>query len=330
LFDVTFITAILIGLGGVLMFCNILKSRSNIRKAQDLLATDNQRVKRLFYIHQSLMLFFLLGYFFVLLAIMLDVSIVSTLFTGVIFFFGALFVFNGISLQADMILSIRQRHAKILSKNEQLIETENVTIFALAYQAEIRDGETGQHLDRTASYVKILAEEMCKLPKFSSYLTHEYIVDLVKSAPLHDIGKVGIPDMILGKTGKLSPEEFKIIQEHCSYGAHILEEAEKRLHFRSFLTMAISLVISHHERWDGKGYPNGLKEEEIPLSGRIMALADVYDALRSKRCYKEPFSHEKSRSIIVAERGMQFDPDVIEAFLKNEEQFKLTATMLTD
>jgi HD-GYP domain-containing protein (c-di-GMP phosphodiesterase class II) len=94
--------------------------------------------------------------------------------------------------------------------------------------------------------------------------------------------------------------------------------------------MAISLVISHHERWDGKGYPNGLKEEEIPLSGRIMALADVYDALRSKRCYKEPFSHEKSRSIIVAERGMQFDPDVIEAFLKNEEQFKLTATMLTD
>ncbi len=312
------------------MFCNILKYRSNIRNFQDLLATDNQRVKRLFTIHQSLMFFFLLGYFFVLLTLLLDVSIASTLFTGIIFFFGALFVFNGISLQADMISSIRQRHAKILSKNEQLLQTENVTIFALAYQAEIRDGETGHHLDRTARYVHILAEEMRKDTTFHSYLTDAYITDLVKSAPLHDIGKVGVPDMILNKIGKLTPEEFTVIQEHCSYGAHILREAEKRLHFRSFLTMAISLVISHHERWDGKGYPNGLKGNEIPLSGRIMALADVYDALRSKRCYKEPFSHEKSRSIILAERGKQFDPDVIDAFLRTEDQFKQTTTALEE
>jgi response regulator RpfG family c-di-GMP phosphodiesterase len=330
LISITLLTALLIGIGAVVMFCNILKCRSNIRNAQDLLAADNQRVKRLFAIHQSLMFFFLLGYFFVLITILLDISIASTLFTGIIFFFGAMFVFNGISLQADMIASIRQRHSKILIKNEQLIQTENVTIFALAYQAEIRDGETGRHLDRTAGYVKILAEEMRKNVKFRSYLTDDYIDDLVKSAPLHDIGKVGIPDMILGKAGKLTPEEFAVIQEHCSYGAHILEEAEKRLHFRSFLTMAISLVISHHERWDGKGYPNSLKGDDIPLSGRIMALADVYDALRSKRCYKEPFSHEKSRSIILAERDKQFDSEVIDAFLKTEDQFKQTATTLAD
>ncbi len=276
------------------------------------------------------MWFFLTGYIIVFLSLFFDTYIISVLFTGVIFFFGAIFVFIGVSLQSFMLVSIRQRNKKIIKKNDQLLQTETVTIFALAYQAEIRDGETGKHLDRTSRYVKILAEELSQLPKYKSYLTDSYIVDIVKATPLHDIGKVGIPDSILKKPGKLTEEEFEIIKKHCEYGANILETAEKKLEFESFLRVGVKLVMSHHERWDGSGYPQGLKGAEIPLSARIMSLADVYDALRSKRCYKKAISHEETCLIIKREKGKQFDPVIIDAFLRLEQEFLEISENLAD
>ena len=208
---------------------------------------------------------------------------------------------------------------------------------SLAYQAEIRDLETGQHLDRTTEYVRILAEELKNPPpKYTvresdkNYLTDEYIIDLVKSVPLHDIGKVGVSDSILRKPGKLTEEEFEEMKKHCDHGARVLERAEKKLSFRSFLSIGVQLALSHHERWDGQGYPFGLKGEEIPLSARIMALVDVYDALRSKRCYKESFSHEESVEIISKGRGTQFDPIIIDAFLRIKNEFMNISIELAD
>jgi HD-GYP domain-containing protein (c-di-GMP phosphodiesterase class II) len=184
----------------------------------------------------------------------------------------------------------------------------------LAYQAELRDLETGKHLERTAHYVRLLAEELSGLPKYRTYMTPSYIADLVKSAPLHDIGKVAIPDLILRKPGKLTPEEFEIIKGHCEYGTRVLKLADEKLSFQSFLKIAIQIVSSHHEKWNGTGYPKGLKGDAIPLSGRIMALADVYDALRSDRCYKKGFSHEDSCRIILQEKGEHFDPEIVDVF----------------
>jgi len=271
--------------------------------------------------YYSLMVFFLIGYLIVFFSLIYDIPIVNELLTGTIFFFGAVFVFTGIALQKNMLSLIRENYEKTIKQNEQLRQTEDVTIFALAYLAEIRDLETGKHLERTSQYVSILVKKLADLPKYSSYLTKRYIRDIVKSAPLHDIGKVGIPDSILKKNGKLTAEEFEIIKRHCEYGANILKTAEQKLGFESFLKIAIQLVMSHHERWDGLGYPHGLKENEIPLSARIMALADVYDALRSERCYKKALSHKKCCMIIKEEKGKQFDPDIVDAFLKTEQFF---------
>lgn len=212
----------------------------------------------------------------------------------------------------------------------ELAESQNAIIYALAYQAELRDLETGRHLDRTAAYVRVLAEELSNNKEYKRYLTDNYINDLVKSAPLHDIGKSGIPDAILRKPGRLTDEEFLEMTKHCQLGAQILQKTEVKLSFRSFLTLAIQLTISHHEKWNGKGYPLGLKGNDIPVSGRIMALADVYDALRSKRVYKDAFSHEKCVQIIKEERGEHFDPLVVDAFLSKEERFRKISEDLQD
>jgi len=206
--------------------------------------------------------------------------------------------------------------------NKELEEAYDVTIYALAYQAELRDSETGKHLERTSAYVRILAEELKHNSNFKEYLTPEYIRDLVKSAPLHDIGKSGVPDAVLRKPGCLNDAEFLEMTKHCELGAKVLKEANKKHSMRSFLAIAIQLAISHHEKWDGTGYPHGLSGDSIPLSGRIMALADVYDALRSKRVYKEAFPHEKCVQIIREARGKHFDPEVVDAFLKRECKFK--------
>jgi len=220
------------------------------------------------------------------------------------------------------------RNQKII--NKQLRQTQDVTIFALGYQAELRDLETGKHIERTSAYVSLLANELKNRIEYKKYMTEDYISDLVRSAPLHDIGKVAIPDKILLKPGNLTDDEFKVIQGHTLHGANILEKAEKRLSFTSFFKIAIQMCKYHHEKWNGTGYPSQLKGEDIPLSARIMALADVYDALSTVRPYKVAFSHEKCVSIITEESGKSFDPEIVGVFLEKEKEFKEISIKMKD
>ncbi len=208
--------------------------------------------------------------------------------------------------------------------------TLDATIYALAYLAEIRDIETGKHLERTSKYVELIVKELQKSSGYSNYITEQYIVDLVKASPLHDVGKVGVLDAILRKPAKLTPEEFTEIKKHSVYGAEILKEANKKIGFQSLIEIAIQIAEFHHERWDGAGYPHGLAGDKIPLSARIMALADVYDALRSKRCYKDALSHAQSVKIIAEAKGTQFDPNVVDVFLLKEKEFERVSIELAD
>ena len=223
-----------------------------------------------------------------------------------------------------------QSYQKLRRINHQVRETQSVTLSALADLAETRDNETGKHLDRTAQYVKLLASALQNNSEYATYLSDEYIRHLTISAPLHDIGKVGVPDQILQTPGKLTEDDFELMKKHCKYGADTLINAENKLSFRSFLKIAIQLTSSHHEKWNGMGYPKGFKGDEIPLSARIMCLADVYDALRTERVYKKTFSHEKSKQIILDDSGTHFDPKIVEAFLEMEKEFEKTSNELSD
>jgi response regulator RpfG family c-di-GMP phosphodiesterase len=196
-----------------------------------------------------------------------------------------------------------------------------ITILALAKLAEYRDDETGLHLERIRGYTKVIAEEMAKTPKYAGYITSEYIEDLYQSSILHDIGKVGIPDAVLLKPGKLTTDEFEKIKKHADLGGNVLTDIEDQIKGQTFLTLGKEIAYYHHEKWNGKGYPKGLKGEEIPLSARIVALPDVYDALTSKRIYKEPFPHKEAKKMIVDEKGRSFDTDVVDAFLTCEDDF---------
>jgi response regulator RpfG family c-di-GMP phosphodiesterase len=320
MYFVAFTYALMVA-GAIVMLLCILKFRKNVHLSKNIFSKNSGRMSLLSGFHQVLMSFLLVGYVIVFYSLSQEIRTTSFFFVGVTFFFGAIFVFLGILLQSDLLSSIRAEHKDLISKNEQLLQTENVTILALAYQAELRDLETGRHLERTAQYVSLLAKGLSEIPEYRSYLVPGYIADLAKAAPLHDIGKVAIPDVILKKPGKLTPEEFEIIKKHCEYGTRVLKIADERLSFQSFLKIAIQIVASHHEKWNGKGYPAGLKKGAIPLSGRVMAIADVYDALRSERCYKKSFSHEETCRIIFAERGEHFDPDLVDVFAKTEKQF---------
>ncbi len=205
-----------------------------------------------------------------------------------------------------------------------------VTILGLAKLSEYRDDDAGAHLERMREFAKILAQELAVHKKHKDYITDKYIEDIYLSSILHDIGKVGIPDAVLLKPGKLSIEEFEIIKEHSRLGGDAIREIESKIVGESFLSLAKEIAYYHHERWNGKGYPKGLKGEEIPLSARIVALADVYDALTSKRVYKEAFTHEEAIKIIVAERGRQFDPDVVDAFMARNKDFSAIRKKLED
>ncbi|MGX9417425.1 HD-GYP domain-containing protein [Vibrio sp. WJH972] len=213
---------------------------------------------------------------------------------------------------------------------EEIQVTRDAAIVGLAALAESRDNETGAHIIRTQEYVKILAIEISKHEKHQQQLTPHYIDLLYKSAPLHDVGKVGIPDSVLLKPGKLTDEEFDIMKGHPQIGADALSIAEDQLGNSSFLTVAREISLTHHEKWDGSGYPNKLSHDDIPIAGRLMALADVYDALISKRVYKPAFSHEKAKSIILEGSGSHFDPDVVDAFLAVESGFIKIADMYRD
>jgi len=207
------------------------------------------------------------------------------------------------------------------SVQSEVKTTRDVAIVSLSALAESRDNETGAHIVRTQEYVKVLAENLSLSDKYSSLLTSNYIELLYKSAPLHDIGKVGIPDNVLLKPGKLTFDEFEIMKNHSTIGAQALSTAEEQLGTSSFLQIAKEISLTHHEKWNGSGYPNQLSGEDIPLSGRLMALADVYDALISKRVYKPAFTHVEAKNIILEGDGTHFDPDVIQAFLAVEDQF---------
>jgi len=215
-------------------------------------------------------------------------------------------------------------------RTRELVLTQDVTIESLATLAEYRDPETGGHLQRTKNYLRLLAEHLADHPRFHEILTPSYIALLCKSAPLHDIGKVGIPDDILLKPGRLTPQEFEIIKLHPVYGYEALRRASERLGFNSFLEVAQDIVYTHHEKWDGSGYPKGLRGKDIPLAGRLMALADVYDALISKRVYKDPLPHDQAVAVIESESGAHFDPDLVAAFTALQDQFRDIALLYAD
>lgn len=211
---------------------------------------------------------------------------------------------------------------EVQKRTQEISAIQEVTILALASLAETRDSDTGNHIKRTQHYVKVLAQHLQKNIKFSSCLDEVMIKTLFMSAPLHDIGKVGIPDRILLKPGKFTPEEFEIMKTHTTLGANAIARAEAELGIEvKFLKIAKEIALYHQEKFDGSGYPEGLKGEAIPLSARIMAVADVYDALISKRVYKEPTTHEKALEIMKDGRGTHFDPDILDAFLEIEDKF---------
>lgn len=203
-----------------------------------------------------------------------------------------------------------------------LHEARSSTILGLAKLSEYRDEGTGKHLERIREYSRVIAENMAQLPKYKGYITEEYTEDIFRSSILHDIGKVGIPDSILLKPDELTKEEFEVIKTHAVLGGDALNEIDSRIEGKSFLTLGKEIAYYHHEKWDGSGYPKGLKAEEIPLSARMVALADVYDALTSKRLYKEAYSHEKARDIILELRGTHFDPDIVDTFKRLEDDFR--------
>lgn len=204
---------------------------------------------------------------------------------------------------------------------DDLVQTRDAAILAISSLAETRDNETGAHILRTQEYVRVLGEYLQSLPKYHDTLTDDELTLIYKSAPLHDIGKVGIPDSILLKPGKLTDSEFDIMKAHPLIGRQALEKAEEQTGPLPFLFYAKEISESHHEKWDGSGYPYGLVGDAIPLSGRLMALADVYDALPTQRVYKPAFSHEKAKSIILDGRGSHFDPELVDAFLELEDVF---------
>lgn len=222
--------------------------------------------------------------------------------------------------------------AEVQRRTSEVVALQDVTIQALASLAEARDLDTGMHIKRTKYYVKILAERLRRHPRFAHFLDDDYTQDILfKSAPLHDIGKVGVPDRILLKPGRFEPDEFEIMKTHTTLGCNALLQAEKELGLDlPFLQHAKEIALYHQEKWDGSGYPEGLAGEAIPISARLMAVADVYDALISRRCYKEGMSHERAAQIMREGRGQHFDPDILDAFLELQEEFQHIAQRYSD
>ena len=220
---------------------------------------------------------------------------------------------------------------EVAKRTKQATAVKDVTILAMASLAETRDLMTGNHIRRTQFYMSALATSLQAHPRFVHCLDEATITMLFKSAPLHDIGKVGIPDRILLKPGRLTPEEFEIMRTHAALGRNAIEHAERWLGTTlEFLTMAKEIAHFHHERWDGDGYPEGLSGDDIPVSARLMAVADVYDALISRRVYKDSMPHFVAVDAIIAGKGSRFDPDVVDAFLGIQEEFRAIARQYAD
>ena len=218
----------------------------------------------------------------------------------------------------------------VRERTRELALTKEVTIEAMATLAEWRDPETGGHIKRTQNYVRLLAEYLAENPKFAPQLDANTIELLYLSAPLHDVGKVSIPDSILLKPDRLTDEEFMEMKRHTTRGRDALAAAERKLGGNSFLRLAREIAYGHHERWDGKGYPQGISGEAIPLPARLMAVADVYDALTSRRVYKPALPHEEVVEMIRQGRGGQFDPDIVDAFMQLQGKFLAIAQRFQD
>lgn len=201
------------------------------------------------------------------------------------------------------------------------LECRDVLIFSLAKLTEARDTETGAHLERIRGYSTLLARQLSKNRKYRDLIDNDFVALLHLTSPLHDIGKVGIPDSILLKPGPLSEDEFEVMKQHTVIGGHTLDAAAQAYPQAKYLKFARDIAVSHHERFDGTGYPHGKRGEEIPLCARIVAVADVYDALTSPRVYKPAYSHATARGIILEGRGTHFDPDMVDGFIACEAQF---------
>jgi putative two-component system response regulator len=226
---------------------------------------------------------------------------------------------------------LEARTRELQTRTSELQHSQDLTIVALGSIAETRDNETGNHIHRTRGYVQLLAARLAPLPRYRASVSAEQWTMIWKSAPLHDIGKVGIPDHILLKPGKLSAEEFSVMKGHPAIGRDALRQAEIRMGSEgSFLAVAKEIAYGHHERWDGSGYPQGLGGEAIPLSARMMALADVYDALISKRVYKPAWSHADAVDAILEGRGGHFDPSLVDCFLEDADEFRYIASRFSD
>lgn len=203
---------------------------------------------------------------------------------------------------------------------EEITEAQMSTIFAMAKLTESRDDATGKHLDRVRTYCYLMANELGEMSEYALFINKRWSQIISQASVLHDIGKVGIPDRILLKKGKLTDEEMTLMKQHTIIGAKTLRDVQQIYPENIFISTGLEIAKWHHERWDGKGYPNGLKGEEIPLPARIMSIADVYDALKSERCYKEAFPHEKCCDLIIEGEGTQFDPVLIKVFKKVNEK----------
>jgi putative two-component system response regulator len=220
---------------------------------------------------------------------------------------------------------------EVAKRTREVMAIQDVTILAMTSLAETRDSDTGNHIRRTQFYVKALAEKLRNHPRFAWFLTDANINMLFKSAPLHDIGKVSIPDHILLKPGRFEPHEFEIMKTHAARGRDAIEYAEKALGTQvEFLSFAKSIALSHQEKWDGSGYPQGLAGDDIPIAARLMAVADVYDALISRRVYKEGMPHEEAMLIMIEGRGTHFDADMFDAFVEIQEEIRAIAQRFAD
>lgn len=213
---------------------------------------------------------------------------------------------------------------------DEINQSQLAMIFALAKLSHTRDDNTGMHLERVQHLCQVLAKALAHEPDFARIITPKFITAIFHASPLHDVGKVGIEDSILLKPGRLTPQEQEIMKTHTTIGATTLESVHKLYPNNEFVEMGIEIAKYHHEKWNGSGYPDGLKEEEIPLSARIMSVVDVYEALRSKRPYKEPFSHEKTIEIIFADEGISFDPRILKTFSRMHGDFERVYARLND
>jgi putative two-component system response regulator len=226
------------------------------------------------------------------------------------------------SLQKQIENYNRYLEEKVIEQVSEISDSQMATILALAKLAEYRDEDTGRHIERIQYFCRLLVGQLAGKPAFKDVITPIYIENITHASPLHDIGKVGISDTILLKPGKLTPAEFEVMKTHTVIGFDLLQVIKDRYTKNSFINVGIEISRSHHEKWDGSGYPDGLKGDAIPLSARILAVADVYDALRSKRPYKTGFDHSTSCKIILDGKGIHFDPDVIEVFVELADEFE--------